>query len=232
MYNTHHRHADLECKYGPKWYDFIYKSEGKDLWTILLYVVVIVIGIMVWDLKRAEAVYHVYTCADGLTGAGASYDCTDDIFTLASGGGASSYTDTGGTVFTIADGTTYYISYNATRDGIGPYDGRFRFDGDSGNTDNSWLWVSGDNVDVEIPDTTGIGDNGHILIYASTQGSIQNLCISDTLGECGGTPDPDPATTTATTTVQTVDNPSQNVFNGMLLFMLSMFFAIFLARKH
>jgi len=60
-------------------------------------------------------------------------------------------------------------------------------------------------------------------------GSVTDLCVTDTPGDCEGGGGGGGATTTASTT--TVDNPTQDLFNGILLFFLSAGFIIFIFKK-
>jgi len=61
------------------------------------------------------------------------------------------------------------------------------------------------------------------------------VCLTDnTACEGGGEEGTTTATSTSSfsTTTQMIDNPSQNVFNGVLLFFIGLFLAIWLQRKH
>jgi len=84
----------------------------------------------------------------------------------------------------------------------------------------------GANVDVAIT-TTG-GEGLMISSNGSYVGSISSICVSDTQGVCVPVPPPTP-TPMATSTL--VDNPAQNAFNGMVLFMMAFWGIIWFFRK-
>jgi len=172
------------------------------------------------------AILHRYTCADGLTPAGASPTCVGtDVFTF--GGGAASMNDSA-PLFSTSDGSTVYITLSTTG-GSSPYYALIF----AGSMGNSFYNITG-NVSETAHTISGLGGSGAMtsfLIRDDNAGTIYDLCIDDDGTSCTSAPIPESgndygqniffvASTTASTTLSIVDNPTQDLFNGLLLFFI------------
>lgn len=159
---------------------------------------------------KAHAEYHFYTCADGLTEAGTASGCTgDDVFNFV--GGAASYNDSPDTVFPVTASTDYYISLNAS-DANGTNE-RITFTGDDGTTNCN---ITATIMTSSLCSVGAIGANGYVIIRWDDAGTIENLCVTDTDGECEDPPPPPPATSTPS---QFVPDPAGFMLGLVAIFM-------------
>lgn len=155
-------------------------------------------------------------------------NCTTDIVgspTFDGGGGACTganfvYTGSGywtTTASVLTGGTQWYITYNTTSGD------NMRW-GDTGSTND--VTYSGDQVDAAL----GIGSNGQMLVYKPASGglTLSSVCLSDTPGDCGGSPTPAGTTTEATSTIEQTE---QNTNWGFALFLASMWFIMWVFKR-
>jgi len=77
-------------------------------------------------------------------------------------------------------------------------------------------------------------DMDFFYIYSSYAGTIYDICIDDDGVSCSGGGGGDDGGGTGTTTVATsttIDNPSQNIFNGFIMFFIGLYLAIWIHKK-
>lgn len=136
----------------------------------------------------AQAAYHNYTCSDtSLVYAGVSWTCSSTNVFSFPGGGAGSVSDKGTPQYwAVSNSTNYYITYNASRNGIGPFDGRFYFNGDGGSSSNL-LYTSGQQNEVLLNSGT-VNPNAGLIWYASTAVTLTGICVDDDGVSCTNPP--------------------------------------------
>jgi len=181
----------------------------------------------------AETTYH-YVCGDFSSGGG-TISCTDDVWTF---GTTDAYKDDNSSKLPTAG--NWYLSFGYSGSGTIHFDwlGTDHYDYSYTGGQHSTL--------VELPSNITIfelGNNGGTFI-----GDISSLCLTDTPGACDPVPPPPPtglfgrgafdeifglATTSASasTTLSIVDNPVQDLFEGFVLFLLTMFGIIWFFKK-
>jgi len=163
---------------------------------------------------------HNYTCADfSMFDGTPTGSCASDIVSLSGTGGAYDY---GPPAFPIPVSSTWYLSLVYTGTGTGqatlicP------------STDGPTVNLTGDLSDATIVAGTG-GDCGlRLRANSSFSGDLSSICITDTLGGCGGGPSPTPTTTVATSSP---DQIQQNLFFGWAIFYGSMFFVVWIFKR-
>ncbi len=131
----------------------------------------------------AFASFHNYTCADGLTPAGAASGCTS-TGSYNFPGGPSSYTDNT-PVYTLTPGTTYYVTYTSNNGGQNDATHAFQF-----NSTGSVTYVfvqSGTNSEVSSGSSGGASPGGIIIRYDDAA-VISGLCIDDDGTSCTAGP--------------------------------------------
>lgn len=188
----------------------------------------------------ASAANHTFTCADLTMNSIATCTSTGDInfFT----GGSNQYAYNSGAM-SYSNGTTYYVVANVS--------------GSTGSWDLELQQGSGTHLTVGFASgqytgtivAGGGGDPVGMVIkpvtvggVSSSQGTLSSFCISDvSFADCGGggggggggsnsAPFPFPGKE-ASTTYQIVDNPTQDVFNGVVLFMGGMVLMLWLFKR-
>jgi len=160
------------------------------------------------------------TCADLPNGAA---PCTGSTITFAA---ANQDKFNSGAGIQIAEGTTLYVSLEH----VGTGDGEFFIAGNSvdGSTHGA-ISGSGSVVDFPVDVPTGnVWNTLYLRDLGSFSGTVSEICVTDTPGECGGTP---PSPGTGSTTVMVVQNAAEQMFDAMILFLASMAFMVWLMRK-
>jgi len=162
----------------------------------------------------AYALVHTYTCDDFAYEGGAS--CTDDVIT--SSGAGNAYDDGSPRNFDLSQANDWYASF--------VFEGTsFDLECVSGTCSDTTYNTPGTYTDEPFTYTSG-SDTG-IYIHGLLDGSVSELCITDEIGGCGSAPTP--SSTVASTTI--VDNPAQNIYNGMVLFLGFLWFTVWFFSK-
>jgi len=180
----------------------------------------------------ASAVFtHNFVCSDFTSFAGSpAGTCTGSTISLTAGSGYVDNWVNGVNYFT--QGTTYYLSFLATGSGTGH--ANIASDATDSNVVNV---VAGQTTETSL---SGFTSGSTRLIFSansSFSGTITNICVTDTIGQCPAVvPSSSSATTTpqpfgTTTTYHVVDNPNQDLFNGFLTFFLSFFVVLFIVKN-
>jgi len=174
------------------------------------------------------ATTHHYTCDDFISGINPP-SCSANVFTFA---GDSGYRDSPAAVFNLTAGTWYL---NFTYSGTGNFNVNGFATGDADHT--------GSEIDYVV--TTLFFTRIEIWDHTSFVGTISNVCVTDTPGDCasggggGGSGNgvfPDgsevfPGIATTTIVFSIVDNPTQDFFNGMVLFLMCNFGLIWVFKS-
>lgn len=145
----------------------------------------LVLLISVFLPLTAFASFHNYTCADGLSPAGsAPPSCgSTNVYTYP-GGGTASMTDNT-PVYSITNGTTYFITYTATAGGVNDNSHAFQF---SSMGATQFVFIqSGTNSEVSSGSFTGTSGGGLIIRYDSSN-TISNICIDNDGTSCTAGP--------------------------------------------
>jgi len=173
-----------------------------------------------------------YVCSDFTLAGGPSCSGNSIVFTVG-GSNERGFDDT--PHFTINDNTTYYI-VGSVSGSVGSVAIGAQDFGNGARADQDAVAGGGD---FHFSITTSGGTNNWFTALkaepysgtSATDGSVDSLCFSDvSYADCGyNPPSPDASTTVATTT--TINNPNQDVFNGVLLFFIGFFGIIWLFKK-
>jgi len=178
-------------------------------------------------ISAHAATSHYFVCGDlvlsGMT-------CSSDIFTVASG---DAFHDGDGTptigsiVYPMLDATNYYVSWNGTGTGNCTFN---LWSPTSGAITSYNGGCGGTHTDEVIKPGTG-NSNANGLNFTSTfTGTIDSLCVTDTIGGCSAPPPPADATSTAATS--TIEQSQTNLAYAWFIFFFSFFGMIWLLRKH
>lgn len=163
------------------------------------------------------ATTHHFDCTD-IASTDASVSCTDGVWTASAPG--SAVWSTGG--YEVPAGTNYVsaVVSNASHFQLSCYDG-------SANPCTGISLSDGENFDVSMNFDSTAG----LYIFGNGGGgwTVSDLCVTDTLGDCGSAPPPMPTSTVASTTV--MNNPNQDFFNGIVAFFAMFYGMIWLFRK-
>lgn len=145
-----------------------------------------------------------------------------------------------GTSITNSDTSKYYVSYDSDT-GVNDQ-GRIN----TGETGHPWLYwfnlsTTGKHIIVQMSDAGASSGTdcgyGSAMILSDCRSAPNyvaefEVCLTDdtecTGGGGGGGGD---ATTTATTTIYYINNPNQDLFNGYIMLMITMFGVIWFFRK-
>jgi len=184
----------------------------------LLYILLLLLP----SISLAATTHH-YTCAELSITAG-SPTCSADAWTFANTE-VQTVDDISGVALDL-QGVTWYVSWTQTggqeiRYLCDNYPTSCTFNGHSATfTAQSWAVSAGTPTGFIITNNVGGG------VYHS--GVVSNVCVTDTSGDCEATPS---GGTTASTTYMFVDNPPQDIFNGLVLFITSFWGIIWFFRK-
>jgi len=170
---------------------------------------------------------YTYTCGDLASASNTGITCTLDVLSITAGDHAEYTTNP------LADGSTVYLSMETIGTGrLGvTFGGDVAGSGyyvqeDSSVTTSQTINLNTGNTgavsylklyDVPVGTTCG-GDTCNFV------GDVEYICVATAFGECESGPGPDP---TATSTTDTIYNPNQDFFNGLLLFIIMMFGVMF-----
>jgi len=176
--------------------------------------------------NAALAAHYVYTCADWHFFSG-SAACVSDIINIGSG---ETVSESSPGAWTYNNGQTYYFKVQQTGSGTQTYYLTGQLNNGSpfptGTEGNTGLYTFSGAAPASNP-------TGNWLELSSTNftGSLDYICVSDTsTADC---PDPSGGGSTGTTTPpQIVDNPAQDVYNGMILFLCGFFGMIWFFRRN
>jgi len=162
----------------------------------------------------------LFECAD--FNQGEDYTCDGPAIDFAVNGYL--YKDNGGLLFT--PDSTIYVSFMAEGTGAGTV----RTKSGASNGDAT-AWGLGLNEDIPLTVINNTTWNS-ILIQANTfEGTVTDICVSTTEGECGETPPEPPGPTPLTASTTIIVNPTQDLFNGILLLFLSFALLIWVFKK-
>jgi len=177
------------------------------------------LGVFFIFATKAHADAHHLTCGNFN---GGSASCSAGVLTF-TGSGDGKYNNGLGIIFSPG---TYYFSFTAVGTGTGE-EGVF---GDTTFTTNPFSngTVIDDPVTVPPGDSSWNsyvwGDSGSFM------GTVSDMCWSDSAGECeAAPPGPEASTTNATTTY--IQNPNQDLFNGILIFFLAAAFVVWTFKR-
>jgi len=147
----------------------------------------------------------------------------------------------------ITSGMTVYVSVNVT--GVNNANERIYLSDQVANIYlmppcDSNTCATGVYVDVPVVISGSWVSSTSDIIGGDTDSSgilnFDSLCVSDTIGACEGLPPPPPTTPyipfpfpghEASTTYQIVDNPNQDCFMGVILFLLTFYGLVILLSK-
>jgi len=171
------------------------------------------------------ATTHHYVCTDFTDDATITCGSTNVVTYPSAGNNVGVLGDIGASV-NWTNGQSLYFS--ATYTGTGSY--KVRTNGDV-NDGTFITGLSGDQVDHAFTGGTGNTTNYVRVVSDGTfNGTLSDICVSDTLGACagggggGGGYNP--------TATSTQDQTQRNLFNGWIIYFTSMFGMIWLLRKH
>lgn len=159
---------------------------------------------------------HHYVCADFSIAAG-SPTCTSDIVHMS---GTDGYVDTGGINLS---GGTWYVTMTYTGSG----DAQFRTNGTV--TDGSYHVFSASLADYAYTVPSNADNRLKLEANSSFSGTLANICVSDTTGQCTVAPPPPSGMGGATSTIE---QSQTNLAYAVYMFMIAMFGMVWLMRKH
>jgi len=180
------------------------------------------IGIMFFIPIPAYATTYTYDCGDLSNADGAA--CTSGAWSKAS---AFSLLDAGG--FGPLAAGTWYFSAIVSADTANPF--RITCYEYSSGTCNTYATVSVGTIEALPFDVLSGTSNGiYLWGQTATNPAISELCITDIEGDCESGGGGEASTTpfyeifgTTTGTYHIVDNPTQDTFNLILLFLIGFF---------
>jgi len=177
---------------------------------------------MALPLAASAATTHHYVCADLSITAG-SPTCSNDVWTFTNVE-IQTVADTGGAVFDL-QGTDWYVSATVTAtENLG-----ISFLCDNYPTTCSLFRKTTTFVDepYSVAGGTATGfdmtNNQGGAVY--NNGVVAELCISDTVGACS-------STATATSTTTDVDSAVDDLYHGVVLFLIGFWGVIWFFRKN
>jgi len=162
-----------------------------------------------------------YTCDE--FPAGSNYTCTADVVTLNTGVSFAYCEDLCGLQWDPGD---VYVSFDyVSSDTTDVY-----FAGDA--FDSAHEVVSGSMEDLGITIPGGNTYNSLVFYHDSAfTAEISNVCVTDIIGDCVATSSPGVSTSSpATTTTVYIQNAAEQMFYGIMIFMVSMWFMIYLLK--
>jgi len=203
---------------------FMYKSKPNFNAIALCFAFLLILTAFIAAFLPSEALAattHHYVCADFTTGGDVT--CVSDVLDSASNGSAY---DAGGTALDLATSPLWYLSGTFVGDGTF----EIHCTDDVGNTSCTSLYPSGTSVytDEPFPISNSPTYSGLYLQGHGSGWTASEICITDTPGDCGGTPPTPTPPATSTTPCESVSsttqctlifNPNQDYFNGLALFL-------------
>jgi len=193
-------------------------------------------------------VMHNYTCSDFTPTLAGGATCASDVVSLPVANSTYAIDGTGSddAHFPLNASATYYVS--ATMSGSGQL--CMYGDGAHGGT----VYPLGEtssftDAAIVMPTNGGVNNLSFLVGFGPSGcadtfvGTVSNICITDTIGGCSGGGGGGGATSTvpwvspfsltgSSTAYSVVDNPVQDLFDGVLLFMIAMVTIIWLLRKN
>jgi len=164
----------------------------------------------------AYAASHTYTCADFGT---ITVPCSGGVMTFTAAGQSASNSIG---AYDLGSAATVYVTATVVASGG---TGVVGVRGDVNDYNTNFTTVLSD---------TSIANGGNssaqfvIFDNNSFQGTVGDICVSDTPGECVPTP---PTPEPVSTTTSSVDQTQQNLFNAYWSFLATMFFMVWLIRS-
>jgi len=195
-------------------------TRAQIIWmTVVIFLVGLGMMVITTDAAHAQATF--YDCTDFPNISNAT--CTGDVLSLTTTGQA--YDSSQG--IKLSEGDVWYVSFVASGSGTG----QFWIAGDV--TDSS-IENLVDGITTAVPITAPSGNSWTSLIFrgnSSFSGDVETICVTMTEGECEDIPPEPPATTTATSTLTVVHNPTLDMFLGIVLFFFVFVFIVWFFRR-